>query len=164
MLNISSLAQPWLFSSIAGMLFALSSAQAACPSNPGRFLSNGAEVTDTRSGLTWARCSEGQTWSGGACTGAATSHNHEGALQLAQAATGWRLPNVKELASLVDRGCETPAVDKIAFPGIRPTVYWSSSPYVFSSDVAWTVEFNVGDTYHDGRRSTHPVLLVRAGQ
>ncbi|MCX8521150.1 MAG: DUF1566 domain-containing protein, partial [Rhodoferax sp.] len=82
-------------------------AQADCPTWPtaDRFNQNGAEVTDRRTGLVWARCSLGQSWNGSTCTGTASTHTHEQALAQAQTAnvggaSGWRLPNVKELASL----------------------------------------------------------------
>lgn len=109
------------------------SAHAACPSWPTaeRFTVSGEEVTDKRTGLVWKRCSEGQTLSGSSCTGTAASYKHEQALARAKSAnttdsaTGWRLPNVKELASLADKGCQSPAIDSTAFPGTPSGVYWS---------------------------------------
>ena len=51
-------------------------ALAGCPSQPGRFVPNGAEVIDSRTGLIWARCSVGQSWDGSACTGNANRYTH----------------------------------------------------------------------------------------
>jgi len=44
----------------------------------------------------------GQTWAnaGSSCTGTASTYTHEQAPAYAKTQTGWRLPNVKELASL----------------------------------------------------------------
>ncbi len=148
------------------------SVQAACPSWPTaeRFTLSDAEVTDKRTGLTWKRCSEGQAWSGSTCTGFATSLTHEAALTLAkaantsQSATDWRLPNVKELASLADKGCFSPTIDRTAFPATPGKFFWSSSPYVYRSDAAWVVHFYWGFVDGDSRGERHPVRLVRASQ
>jgi Protein of unknown function (DUF1566) len=153
---------------LALSLWAASAAQAACPStaSASRFAFNtaGDEVTDNKTGLVWARCSVGQAWSGSACTGSASAHTHEQALQLAQAATGWRLPNVKELSSIADKGCQSPAIDSTAFPNTPNAGYWSSSPYVGDASVAWYVLFDGGDVDGDLRGNTGAVRLVRASQ
>jgi hypothetical protein len=157
-----------------GLVF--STAHAACPSwdTTERFIINGGEVTDKRTGLVWKRCSEGQTLGGDSCTGTASVHHHQAALSLAKSQnngnspTGWRLPNVKELASLADRGCSGPAIDSTAFPNTPWNGwYWSSSPYVGVSGDAWGVDFGMGDvhTNHFGDRySEGHVRLVRSSQ
>jgi hypothetical protein len=147
-------------------------AHAACPSWPTaeRFVQSGAEVTDQRTGLTWQRCSAGQSWSGSTCTGTATGHTHEAALALAKAANpsqtanGWRLPNVKELASLADKGCQSPAIDSTAFPATPSNWFWSSSPYVGDSSNAWVVSFDNGYVNSNARGGSGHVRLVRASQ
>ena len=88
---------------------------------------DGSEVTDNQTGLIWRRCSEGQSFSGGTCVGVAANFTHEAALAHARSQTGWRLPNVKELASIVDRTRQNPAIDIAAFPA-TPCCAWSSSP------------------------------------
>jgi len=145
------------------------SAHPACPSWPtaDRFTISGEEVTDKRTGLVWRRCSEGQTLSGNSCTGTAAGYTHEQALARAKSANttdsaaGWRLPNVKELASLADKGCQNPAIDSVAFPGTSSSWYWSSSPYVDYSHVAWIVGFNTGFVYDSIRDDGRRVRLVR---
>lgn len=89
-----------------------------------RFTDNGdGTVTDKATGLQWKRCSEGQTWGASTgCTGTATRHGWQQALQLADVATyagkdDWRVPNVKELASIVELACYDPAIDLQSFPG-----------------------------------------------
>ena len=140
-------------------------AQAACPTTPGRFAANGAEVADGQTGLVWARCSVGQSWSGSACTGTASSHTHEQALALAKAATGWRLPNVKELASLADKGCQSPSIDSAAFPNTSSSWYWTSSPSVGDASYAWVVNFHDGNNvFGSVRGDSSEVRLVRASQ
>lgn len=139
-------------------------AQGACPTSPGRFVAAGAEVTDSITGLVWARCSVGQVWDGAACSGSATTYTHEQALTLAQATTGWRLPHVKELANLADRGCINPAIDSAAFPNTPRTRYWSSSLYVSNGNFAWNVFFGDGFVGSYIRGNSSAVRLVRASQ
>lgn len=164
--------KPFFASLLAATLLAPTAWAQTCPSWPtaDRFTLNGAEVTDKRTGLTWKRCAEGQAWSGSTCTGTATYHNHVAALALAktanssQSATGWRLPNVKELASLADKGCQSPAIDSTAFPATPSSWFWSSSPYVGGSDSAWFVGFYNGSVNSYNRGDDYRVRLVRASQ
>ena len=121
-----------------------------------RFTDNGdGTVTDKATGLQWKRCSEGQTWYGGTCTGNATSHTWQQALQLADGASyagkdDWRLPNIKELASIVERACYDPAIDLGGLSGYAVEPFWSSSPNAYSADYAWVVDFDYGnDGYND---------------
>jgi hypothetical protein len=90
-------------------------------------------VTDTATGLTWKRCSEGQSWDGATCAGSAMYHTWQQALQVADTASyagqsDWRLPNAKELASIVEQACYSPAIDEAVFPATPSSYYWSSSP------------------------------------
>ena len=123
---------------------------------------DGSEVTDNQTGLTWRRCSEGQSFSGGTCIGAAATFTHEAALVHARAQTGWRLPNVKELASIVDRTRLNPTIDIAAFPG-TPFFHdvWSSSPYASEAGYAWYVDFFGGSVNFGYRLTHHAVRLVR---
>lgn len=148
----------------AAALWLVAVAQAGCPSIPSvqRFVANGAEVTDKTTGLVWARCSVGQTWDGGACTGTPTYLAHEAALAYAMAQSGWRLPNVKELLYLVDRGCSAPAIDSTVFPATPNASYWSSSPVAGASDSAWAVVFSSGNLSNGSRsHNNFRVRLVR---
>ena len=108
---------------------------------------------------------------GGSCTGTASSFTHELALtrardQASSTGVAWRLPNVKELASVVDRSKSNPAIDTVAFPVTPADAFWSSSPNVGYAGSAWSVNFYVGGVYDvsGGRGVTLPVRLVRAGQ
>ena len=130
---------------------------------------DGTEVTDGRTGLVWRRCAEGMVASGGSCTGTASTFTHEQALtrardQATSTSVAWRLPNVKELASIADRSKSNPAIDTVAFPATPVNAFWSSSPYVGVAGYAWFVFFSNGDVYSGGRGNSFPVRLVRAGQ
>ncbi|MBI3903053.1 MAG: DUF1566 domain-containing protein [Nitrosomonadales bacterium] len=143
------------FATIIGLLLAIPAFAQV------RYTVNGAEVTDQNTGLIWRRCSEPQGWSGSACTGTALTYTHELALTRAQSQTGWRLPSVKELASIVDRGLSNPATDSVTFPGLQADWYWSSTPYTGASSLAWGVTFRDGSVAATARTSTYYVRLVR---
>jgi len=95
-------------------------------------------VTDLWTGLMWKQCVEGQ--SGASCnTGTNSTFTWSAALTLVDTVNGsggfathtnWRLPNIKELLSLVEFKCAAPARNKVAFPfnGASDYSYWSSSP------------------------------------
>ena len=115
---------------------------------------NGAEVTDTRTGLIWRRCSEGQIWNGVTCTGLAAVYTHEQSLALAKTQNGWRLPNIKELSSLADRNIASPTIDIATFPNTPGEKYWSSTPWLSSSyydDWAWYIGFDDGSVSSTGK-------------
>ena len=129
---------------------------------------DGQEVTDTRTGLIWRRCAEGMAFKGNTCTGNPTAYSHEAALQRAtreatRTGLDWRLPNVKELSSLVDRSRSGPAIDSKAFPATPSEWFWSSSPYVGNASSAWFVYFGDGNVGSNYRGSYLAVRLVRGG-
>ena len=97
-------------------------------------------VTDKRTGLIWKKCLAGQT--GSDCSGIAGEYSWTGALGLPSQETsdGWRLPNIKELQSIVEEQCFQPAINETIFPN-TPAVsnVWSNSP---SGDSVWYVSFN----------------------
>lgn len=145
----------------------VSSGSGTCPSVPSadRYLVSSALAKDKVSGLTWSRCSVGQTWDGTTCTGTATTFTHEQALQYAQSQAGWRLPNAKELERIVDRGClayPAAAIDAEVFPATPAVDFWSSTPLV-SHARAWSVKFNLQDSTqgNDVRTAAKPIRLVQ---
>lgn len=119
------------------------------------YSADGSEVTDQSTRLTWRRCVEGMSWSGSGCTGTAGSFTHSQALVRAQAQTGWRLPNVKELASIVDDTRSNPAIDPNAFPDTPTENFWSTTPQVGFPQLAWLVRF------YDGLVSDYILTLNR---
>ena len=100
------------------------------PDNLYELLNNNTEVKDKETGLIWQRCSLGQTWSGTACTGTAATYNWTNALQTAKnMGNGWRVPNIKELDSLIEQACYSPSINEVFFPNTQSGSYWSSSPF-----------------------------------
>ncbi|VAW56845.1 protein of unknown function DUF1566 [hydrothermal vent metagenome] len=105
---------------------------------------------DTRTGLMWQKCSlglMGATVSSICDVGVIQMHTWLTALKAANADTGygysdWRLPNVNELASLIDTACFSPAINETLFPATSNNDYWTSTP--FNTDVNY-VYFLQGD-------------------
>ena len=73
--------------------------------------------------------------------------------------TGWRMPTVDELNSIVDRTKHNPACNSIF--NMSSSSYWSSSPYANYSDNAWVVNFNNGYVCSGNRFNVKRVRLVR---
>ncbi|GAB2886436.1 hypothetical protein GCM10027046_13480 [Uliginosibacterium flavum] len=131
-----------------------------------QFSADAQEVRDSRTGLTWRRCSEGQSWVGSSCAGSAATYTHAVALlrasSLAQASgKAWRMPNIKELESIVDYSRFNPAIDPAVFPSATASLYWTSSPMASSSLYAWTLNFMVGGVESGDRDTAYPLRLVR---
>ncbi len=86
----------------------------------------------------------------------------------------WRLPNVKELHSLIDFAYANPALSSAsgtsqwvsgdAFSGVRSSVYWSSTTDADKSTDAWDVYLTGGDVGDDDKTNTYYVWPVRAGK
>jgi hypothetical protein len=142
--------------------------RAADPAN--RFADHGdGTVTDRETGLMWKRCSEGQTWDGNTCTGIASTHTWPQALALAEHARyagkdDWRVPDIKELMSIVEHACHSPAIDLSIFPGTPGGWYWSSQPNTSCSGGAWCASFSYGDAGTDDEGSPNHVRLVSGGR
>jgi hypothetical protein len=137
-----------------------------------QFTDNGdGTVTDTATGLMWKRCLEGYTYSGGVCTlTTVTTVNwdgEEGALSLVNSPnfaghTDWRLPNIKELQSIVEEQCYSPAVNLEIFPDTPAAEVWSNSPMATSpSTLVWIIDFSQGDMIYKDKTSNYNVRLVR---
>lgn len=134
-------------------------------------------ATHKPTGLTWKRCLEGMGWDGASCTGAATTYSWQQALQRAATMnanggfagqTNWRLPNIKELQSIVEQRCNDPARNMTAFPFDSEFQVWSASPYsgnaLGAGGNAWLVLPHIGMVYYGAKYGEHSVHLVRGGQ
>jgi hypothetical protein len=121
--------------------------------------SNGT-VYDSKTKLTWQQTISSifYTWADAKtyCAGVGSSLG----------GTGWRLPTLKELQSLVDYSQTTPPmIDSTAFPGAlsgaSSALFWSASPLAGSSSYAWGVDFDSGYASHYVVSSTGYVRCVR---
>jgi hypothetical protein len=87
--------------------------------------------------------------------------------------TDWRLPNVRELQSLVDYAYHNPAISNSAgngqgsssdpFDNFEALSYWSSTTDAEYSDEAWDVNFDHGIVNWFGKTLPDLVTAVRGG-
>lgn len=106
-------------------------------------------MTDTVTGLVWMRCAVGQTWDGTTCTGTAGAYTWDQAKTLTLNYAGksdWRLPNIRELQSIVGRSRSNPAMDPTVFPNASIADFWSTSTRADGSSHAWSIYFGYGYT------------------
>ena len=125
----------------------------------GAFVDNGdGTVTDTVTGLMWQQ-GDGHNDSGERTWQAALAYC-EGCTEAGY--TDWRLPNIRELESIVDWSTYSPAIDPVF--DCRSSHYWSSSTYVDYPDFAWFVDFGNGYVNYYGRKDhDYYVRCVRGG-
>lgn len=140
-----------------------------------RFTDHGdGTVTDDGTGLMWKVCSEGQSYNvgTGGCDGSVATYPWQQALQQATTVNGagfaaqsdWRVPNQKELSSIVERQCLEPVINLDIFPATPSTYFWSASPNAGNTDYAWFVYFSDGYGGANSKSYARAVRLVRGGQ
>ena len=138
-------------------------------------------VTDKATGLMWMRCSLGLRWNGKTCVGVILRTSGQKALKAAEKLNkeggfaghrDWRIPNLKELSSIVERACVQPAINLEIFPRTDYWYYWSSTPAIqgFDGDVReigiqlmWGTDFFSGND-NPGRVGNRRTRLVRDKQ
>jgi hypothetical protein len=113
----------------------------ACPAWAGYVNNGNGTVTDTYTGLMWQQetTDNTMTW--------------EQALSYCENSTlagysDWRLPNKKELRSLLDYSRYNPAINTTYFPDTVSSFYWSSTTYASYTNYAWGVNFSYGHDNH----------------
>ena len=76
----------------------------------------------------------------------------------------WRMPNIKELASIEDLRRYGPAIDTDFFPNTVSSDYWSSTTDPYYTDTAWYIYFSHGDDNRGYKGYSSYVRAVRGGQ
>jgi hypothetical protein len=129
--------------------------QAGSKANP-RFVDNGdGTISDRVTRLMWVKdgnsagCNNGSPLNWNNAIDFAVALNYAGH-------TDWRMPNIKELMSIVDYGLGgdgiVPAINATFFPNTVMDAYWSSTLYAaVPDDLAWGVSFGDGDVFVDYR-------------
>lgn len=130
--------------------------QASAPA--GHYTFSTGIVYDTKTKLTWQQGFSPSTlnWADAKtyCAGIGTTLG----------GTGWRLPTVKELLTLVDNTLATgPLIDLTAFPNTPSTWFWTSTPTAVASTNAWLVAFANGSANAGPQANTIEVRCVRGG-
>ncbi len=96
-------------------------------------------VTDNTTGLMWLQAEPGpMTWD------AALTYCEN----LSEAGyDDWRLPNIRELQSIVDYSVYDPSINETYFPDTESNDYWSSTTYLEDASWAWDINFLNGDLF-----------------
>ena len=139
-----------IFSCVFALLF--------CGESFAEFIDNGdGTVTDTSTELMWQQeTASAMNWEAAIvyCEGLSLAGHND-----------WRLPTIKELASIVDLAKYNPAIDTGYFPNTVSSYYWSSTTDAYFTDNAWLVHFGSGHGGHVCHKSdSYYARAVRGGQ
>ncbi len=148
-------------------------------------LQNDGTAVHRPSGLQWMRCSLGQAWTGSGCSGTAQNLTQwRDALQLVRAVNlgesnadgdgapgfagygDWRMPNLKELASLHEACRRNPAINEQVFPNAPAQgLHWTSTTVHQNALAAWYFDFGEGRAGFALKSDALPrfLRLVRGG-
>ncbi len=144
--------------SLAAALVLAAAVDARATAPAGQYVIANGTVVDTKTKLTWQQTvsdpayltRDAQTY----CPG----------LTLYLGGSGWRLPTVKELATLLDRSrAAGPMIDAAAFPATPTGLYWTATPDASSSANGWTVDFSSGRIARTPLTQSLKVRCVRQG-
>ena len=120
-------------------------------------------VTDNITSLVWQKCSAGQDSTD--CSMLPTSHDWEAAISYCEDLPlgdfdDWRLPNIKELGSLVDYSKTNPSIDSLFANALFPN-YWSSTTSASDTANAWAGALGIGGMSLGPKMNTNSVRCVR---
>jgi hypothetical protein len=133
-------------------------------------VNNDGTVTEIQTGLTWMRCSIGQTWDGKTCKGKPKALNWEEAINYVAdlnknggyaSHSDWRLPKLNELATISELRCGPPRINLVIFPHTRAEVYWTDNTTRGNEQHAYTFSFGNEGVATGTKAATHFVRLVR---
>ena len=143
--------------------------QASTPISQFDFGQDTETVTDKKTGLMWARCPWNYHWNSGSCdndafgkmtwTSALGKVNDNTVSETPYLGfSDWRLPNIKELASIVERKCASTTINRDVFSAAAPGSYWSNTH--IDSNVR-VINFESGQVADAGPDSALYLRLVR---
>lgn len=130
-----------------------------------KFTDNGDfTVKDNKTGLTWQKCSMGQT-NDVTCSGGATTSTWVASIAACSvlnfAGRTWRLPNIKELQSLIDTEIiSSAAINTAIFPSTVASNYWTSTGYVLTPTNGWNINFLTGSAAFASKGASYRVRCV----
>ena len=132
-------------------------------------------VTDTATSLMWRQCAGDGVYDAAikTCSGGLSSVRWHGAIDITNSYSDgtysdWRLPNIKELESIIAYNRSAPTVNTNIFINIDDsTSYWSSTPRSSNSTDIYSMiaDFNTGKVTRTLRDSgTLSYIMVRDAQ
>lgn len=129
-------------------------------------------LTDNQSKLTWMRCSLGQVWSGTTCTGKPSTHTWESAKAETcilnekggyAGRSDWRVPQIPELAMIVERQCSNPRTNLALFPETPANYFWTATEPADPGN-AYVLSFGDEGAKYKSREEALVVRLVSGGK
>ena len=117
-------------------------------------------VTDTQTSLQWQ---DDYIDNDGSIKNANWTTAIEYCEALSLGGTEWRLPNKKELLSIVDYSTSDFSISPV-FVNTASSYYWSSTSFAGGASRAWLVSFGNGQMDYYLKTDTYFVRCVRAGQ
>lgn len=118
---------------------------------------DGAAVKDIQTGFTWEQSPDffygGWTEASAHCQAKTVGGE-----------TGWRLPSIKDLSTLIDSSQKDPALPSgHPFGNIKSSIFWSSTPSETDDIVAWHVSFFTGEAVTDQKSQTRRAWCMLEG-
>jgi len=148
-----------LVSALAVVATALAAPAGATTAPAGRYTYPAAgTVYDTKTKLTWQQTAPSATYAW------ADAKTYCAGLGATLGGTGWRLPTIKELQTIVDETRQQgSSMDPTAFPGAPSGIFWSSSLVAGppSPTRAWFIGFGSGTTNPGTFDASFDVRCVR---
>lgn len=78
---------------------------------------------------------------------------------------GWRLPNISELLSLVDRSIYNPAIPEPPFINMPGEIQiWSSTAFLVAPDIYWALNSWDGSIIAAPKAQSYRIVAVRGGK
>jgi hypothetical protein len=141
-----------------------------------RFMDNGdGTLFDIEPDLTWMRCSLGQVWNGTTCTGTPATYTWKSAQDAANKLNreggyanhhDWHVPQIRELASIIERQCSNPRINLALFPATPAAYFWTTTmrPGSAKDDpFAYAISFGSEGPRHMSKEKMLNVRLVSGG-
>lgn len=121
-------------------------------------------VTDRLTGLVWLKNADefgGVVWKE-AVSKARELCDGEHDLKDGSQRGDWRLPNIRELFSLIDYGTGVPLIPEInPFKNVLSSIYWTSTSLIAAPNLAWMMTLGIGPTVFDLKINTNRMWPVR---
>lgn len=120
-------------------------------------------ITDALTGLMWLRNPGSTSWNWASSISYCENLNGDGDRG---GHTDWRMPNLRELQSVVDYGRSGPALPEASpFENVWSGTYWSSTTLTGDVSQAWYVNFDHGSVNGMAKSSNIPLVWpVRSGE
>ncbi len=134
-------------------------------------------VLDRSTGLMWQQCEVGLNYDATTktCNGSAQKLTWQQALLEANdnslaSYTDWHVPNIKELASIIDHSCASPALAQLELGiflfsnellNVEEGDYWSNTTVSLEPEYAWTFQVSDGKNRYLKKTQTGRLRLVR---